>query len=50
MYNLGRRTYLLLFWVGFLALFRGISQIFMAFTVRHAGHEAETALEDANPG
>jgi uncharacterized membrane protein HdeD (DUF308 family) len=49
-YTLGRRTYLLLFWVGFMALFRGISQIFLAFTVRHAGHEAETALDDANPG
>jgi hypothetical protein len=26
--------------VGFLALFRGFSQIFLAFTVRHAGTEA----------
>ena len=26
-----------MFWVGFLALFRGFSQIFLAFTVRHAG-------------
>ena len=33
-----------LFWVGFLALFRGFSQIFLAFTVRHAGHEAGAAL------
>ncbi|MGY4770761.1 HdeD family acid-resistance protein [Kribbella sp. CWNU-51] len=49
-YALGRRTYLILFWVGFMALFRGISQIFMAFTVRHAGHEAATALGDASPG
>jgi uncharacterized membrane protein HdeD (DUF308 family) len=49
-YTLGRRTYLVLFWVGFMALFRGFSQIFLAFTVRHAGHEAATALDDTNPG
>jgi hypothetical protein len=34
---------------GFLALFRGFSQIFLAFTVRHAGHEAATALGDTSP-
>ena len=45
-YALAQRTYLILFWVGFLALFRGFSQIFLAFTVRHAGHEATTALGD----
>jgi uncharacterized membrane protein HdeD (DUF308 family) len=39
-YALAQRTYLILFWVGFLALFRGFSQIFLAFTVRHAGEEA----------
>ena len=39
-YALAQRTYLLLFWVGFFALLRGFSQIFMAFTVRHAGTEA----------
>ena len=39
-YALAQRTYLILFWVGFFALFRGFSQIFMAFTVRHAGTEA----------
>jgi uncharacterized membrane protein HdeD (DUF308 family) len=49
-YTLGRRTYLILFWVGFMALFRGFSQIFLAFTVRHAGHDAATALDDTNPG
>ncbi len=48
-YALGQRTYLILFWVGFLALFRGFSQIFLAFAVRHAGHEAETALGDTSP-
>jgi uncharacterized membrane protein HdeD (DUF308 family) len=39
-YALAQRTYLILFWVGFFALFRGFSQIFMAFAVRHAGTEA----------
>jgi hypothetical protein len=48
-YTLGRRTYLILFWVGFMALFRGISQIFLAFTVRRAGDEAATALGDTSP-
>jgi uncharacterized membrane protein HdeD (DUF308 family) len=49
-YALAQRTYLILFWVGFLALFRGFSQIFLAFTVRHAGHEAATALGEPDPG
>jgi hypothetical protein len=35
-----------LFWVGFLALFRGFSQIMLAFSVRHAGEEA-VAIEAA---
>jgi uncharacterized membrane protein HdeD (DUF308 family) len=48
-FALAQRTYLILFWVGFLALFRGFSQIFLAFTVRHAGHEATEALGDTNP-
>jgi len=47
-YALAQRTYLILFWVGFLALFRGFSQIFLAFTVRHAGHEA-AAIDPAAP-
>jgi len=47
-YALAQRTYLLLFWVGFLALFRGFSQIFMAFAVRHAGTEA-AAVDAARP-
>jgi uncharacterized membrane protein HdeD (DUF308 family) len=49
-FALAQRTYLILFWVGFLALFRGFSQIFLAFTVRHAGHEAEAALGETSPG
>jgi uncharacterized membrane protein HdeD (DUF308 family) len=48
-YALAQRTYLILFWVGFLALFRGFSQIFLAFTVRHAGQEAAAALGDTSP-
>jgi hypothetical protein len=49
-YALAQRTYLILFWVGFLALFRGFSQIMLAFTVRHAGHEAAAALGETSPG
>ena len=36
-YALAQRTFLLLFWVGFFALFKGISQIMLAFGIRHAG-------------
>jgi uncharacterized membrane protein HdeD (DUF308 family) len=48
-YALAQRTYLILFWVGFLALFRGFSQLMLAFSVRHAGQEA-AALDPAGPG
>jgi uncharacterized membrane protein HdeD (DUF308 family) len=34
------RAALILLWVGFLALFKGISQITLAFVVRKMGHEA----------
>jgi uncharacterized membrane protein HdeD (DUF308 family) len=47
-YALAQRTYLILFWVGFFALFRGFSQIFMAFAVRHAGTEP-AAIDTAGP-
>jgi uncharacterized membrane protein HdeD (DUF308 family) len=47
-YALAQRTYLILFWVGFLALFRGFEQIFLAFTVRRAGRDA-TAVDAAGP-
>jgi len=40
-YSLARRTYLILFWVGFMAIFRGITEIMMAFGIRHAGRLAE---------
>ena len=49
LYALAQRTYLILFWVGFMALFRGFSQIFLAFTARHAGQEAATELGDTSP-
>ena len=44
-YQLAQRAYLILFWVGFFALFKGFSQIFLAFTIRHAGKEATAALQ-----
>jgi len=43
-YALAQRTYLILFWVGFFALFKGFSQIMMAFSIRHAGNEAASGL------
>ncbi len=49
-YALAQRTALILFWVGFFALFRGFSQIMLAFGVRHAGEEAAAALDAAGPG
>jgi uncharacterized membrane protein HdeD (DUF308 family) len=49
-YALAQRSYLILFWVGFMALFRGFSQIVLAFGVRHAGHDAAAALADTGPG
>ena len=39
-YALAQRSYLILFWVGFFALFRGFAQIMLAFGIRHAGKEA----------
>jgi uncharacterized membrane protein HdeD (DUF308 family) len=36
-FNLANRTYLILFWVGFMALIRGFSQIMLAFSVRRVG-------------
>jgi uncharacterized membrane protein HdeD (DUF308 family) len=43
-YALAQRTYLILFWVGFMAIFKGITQIMMAFGIRHAGKVAEADL------
>jgi uncharacterized membrane protein HdeD (DUF308 family) len=42
-YALAQRTYLILFWVGFFALFKGIMQIVLAFGIRHAGKEVDAA-------
>jgi uncharacterized membrane protein HdeD (DUF308 family) len=43
-YALAQRTYLILFWVGLFALFKGFSQIFLAFSIRHAGKDAAAGL------
>jgi uncharacterized membrane protein HdeD (DUF308 family) len=43
-YALAQRSFLILFWVGFFALFKGFSQIMLAFGVRHAGKEAAAGL------
>jgi uncharacterized membrane protein HdeD (DUF308 family) len=36
-FQLQQRTYLILFWVGLMALIRGITSIVFAFMIRHAG-------------
>ena len=46
-YALAQRTYLILFWVGFFALFKGIMQIVQAFGVRHAGKEVDAVSAPA---
>jgi len=43
-YALAQRSFLILFWVGFFALFKGFSQIMLAFGIRHAGTEAAAGL------
>jgi uncharacterized membrane protein HdeD (DUF308 family) len=42
-YALRQRAYLILFFVGFMALFRGIAQIMLAFGIRHAGRHLDDA-------
>ena len=42
-YALAQSTYLILFWVGFFALFKGIMQIVLAFGVRRAGKDVDAA-------
>lgn len=37
---MARRTYLILFWVGFMALLRGFAQIMLAFSLRQLGTAA----------
>jgi hypothetical protein len=46
-YALAQRTFLILFWVGLMALFRGFTQIMLVFGVRHAGEEAAAARGDS---
>lgn len=36
-YDLSRPTYLILFWVGFMALLRGVSLVTLAFGIRRGG-------------
>ncbi|HEX4863256.1 MAG TPA: DUF308 domain-containing protein [Acidimicrobiales bacterium] len=40
-FALARRSYLILFWIGFMALFRGFSQLMLAFGVRHYSRTEE---------
>ena len=40
-FNLANRTFLILFWVGFMALIRGFTQIMLAFSVRRIGRELD---------
>jgi uncharacterized membrane protein HdeD (DUF308 family) len=42
-YALRQRAYLILFWVGFMAVFKGITQIMLAFGIRHAGRNQNDA-------
>jgi hypothetical protein len=46
-YALAQRTYLILFWVGLFAVFRGFSQIALAFGIRHEAKEAAAHLPAA---
>jgi uncharacterized membrane protein HdeD (DUF308 family) len=43
---IARRTYLILFWVGFLALLRGFTQIMLGFSLRHV----RTTAASREPG
>jgi uncharacterized membrane protein HdeD (DUF308 family) len=48
-YNLANRTFLILFWVGFMALIHGISQIVLAFSVRRVGRDLEARAPVPGP-
>jgi uncharacterized membrane protein HdeD (DUF308 family) len=43
-YALQQRTFLILFWVGFFALFKGVTQIMLAFGIKHAGKAVAEGL------
>jgi len=53
--SIARRTVLILFWVGFMALLRGVTQIMLGFSLRHLGTETagrepgETGAGDVPP-
>jgi uncharacterized membrane protein HdeD (DUF308 family) len=42
-FNLNARTFLVLYWVGLMALIRGITTIVLAFTIRNAGRAVAAA-------
>jgi uncharacterized membrane protein HdeD (DUF308 family) len=46
-FNLASRAYLILFWVGFMALIRGFTQIMLAFSVRRAGRDLDAEARAA---
>ena len=46
-FNLQSRTYLILFWVGFMALIRGFTEIVLAFSIRRAHKDLEAAAPAA---
>jgi uncharacterized membrane protein HdeD (DUF308 family) len=46
-FNLANRAFLILFWVGFMALIRGFTQIMLAFSVRRAGRELDAEARSA---
>jgi predicted phage tail protein len=50
-FNLANRAWLILFWVGFMALIRGFTQIMLAFSIRRAGRalDEEVAPTTAIP-
>lgn len=53
MYNLGTRAAFILLWVGFMAIFRGFSDIGLAFSLRRIAHGASPSdvfgIEDGEP-
>jgi uncharacterized membrane protein HdeD (DUF308 family) len=46
-FNLASRAFLILFWVGFMALIRGFTQIMLAFSVRRAGRDLDVDARSA---
>jgi uncharacterized membrane protein HdeD (DUF308 family) len=46
-FNLANRTFLILFWVGFMALIRGFTQIMLAFSVRRTGRDLDAEARSA---